>query len=978
MSVYILDAHGILYQNFYGLPPMSSPFGEPVGAVFGFARDLFTLVNEHCPDALLCAFDMHGETFRHKLYPQYKANRKSMPDDLRPQIDFARKLLDAFGVPSVGIDGFEADDCIATISRLAEEQNNDCVIVTADKDCRQLISQHVTLYNLRKQQRYSFDQLQADWGIAPSQVTDFQAIVGDSTDNVPGIPFIGPKMATQLLNQFGTLENILENVDKISGAKRKENIAASRDAVFLSRRLVTLDRHAPLTIDWDAVRFKGVNAAEVTTLFKKFGFRSLIDKVKDLPFIPGTEYSPNSESENQVNNPRTAPRTISHHASIQQSSAPSLFDDIDDESSAPSTQPDQPTSQVSTTIYHLIDTSAEFDIFLSKLNSHVAANPIFAFDTETMPMSNAFEATMPRYTHIVGLSFCWNDDEAFYIPLRAPQGSQTLDEQTVLTALKPILENPSIGKIGQNLKYDIIVMNTAGIHIRGLVFDTMIADYLLHTGEGEHNLDNLASVYLNYQKIPTKQLIDSGAKQRTMNEVPTQLITEYAGEDVWTVWRLYPILKQLLENERYGTNGETDTAKSGSLSGIKSLADLNAKLELPLVEVLADIEATGIAIDKNKLKKISSDFESQLHTLEERVYELAGHKFNLASPLQLRKVLFDELKLPIIKRSPTKSPSTDSDVLNELAQQHELPEKVSEHRTISKLKGTYTDTLPLLINPDTGRIHASFNQVVTSTGRLSSSNPNLQNIPVRTEQGQLIRESFVPGDGMDTILSCDYSQIELRVLAHYCGDTNLCSAFANDMDIHTSVAAEVFGVPIDEVTSAMRYQAKAVNFGVIYGQSPFGLAKSIKISKEEAAAFIDAYFAKYPGIETFIERTLSMCNQYGFVETLLGHRRMIKGVRVGRRRELNQPERYAINTVIQGSAADLMKLAMVNVHKKLLSERANGLRANMLLQIHDELVFETVETQTEQLEQLVIKEMVLGNPLCVPLKIDCEYAKCWK
>lgn len=924
---YVLDAHGILYQNFHALPPMSSPHGEPVGALYGFARDLLTLLHREKPDRLFCAFDMPGETFRHRLYAEYKANRKAMPDDLRPQIAFAREFLDSCGVVPLGREGFEADDLMATLARLSEERGEECVLVTADKDCRQLISKRVTLFNLRKQQRYSFEELRGDWGIGPEQVVDFQAMVGDPTDNIPGIPLIGPKLATQLLEQFGTLEGVLANVEAVSGAKRKENIRAAAESVMLSRRLVELDRRVPLDIDWEASRFQGVDAGGLGRFLHRFGFKSLQEKIDPLPQRAGTPFREIVES-------------------------------------AP---PSSGLSSVDAR-YRLIDTPELFEAFLARLN----AQKIFAFDTETVPLTPAFEATMPRYTRLVGLSFCWEENEAYYLPVRGPLGAQTLDPETVLEKLRPVFENPDIGKVGQNLKYDRIVLRCAatakgkGIELRGRMFDTMLADYLLHAGYRTHNLDDLAEYYLEHKTVKITELIGSGKKQKRMDEVPTEVVCDYAGEDALIVWRLYAILQGLLEAV------EEKPEDEGNL--VQPLVRLNETLELPLVDVLVDLEYTGIAIDTAKLKGLSGRFEKTLRNLEEEIHTLAGHEFNIASPQQLQRVLFDELKLPVVKKTPKSGPSTDVEVLAELAALHPLPEKIREHRQIAKLKGTYVDALPLLIHPETGRIHASFNQVVTATGRLSSSNPNLQNIPVKSEQGREIREAFVPGKGFDTILACDYSQIELRVLAHYCDDANLRGAFERDEDIHAAVAAEVFDVPIASVSSEMRRKAKAVNFGVIYGQTAFGLSKALKISREEATAFIAAYFQKYPGINTFIDETLARCFECAYVETIAGRRREIEGVRPVRKGDLSGAERMAINTVIQGSAADLMKQAMVDVHAALKKSR---LKSNMLLQIHDELVFETMADELPALRELVLREMTLGEPLRVPLKIDTETGPSW-
>jgi len=890
-TVYVVDAHSLIYQVFHALPEMTSPRGEPVGAVFGFARDVLYLLEVKRPDYLFCAFDMPGKTFRHELFDRYKIHRPEMPDDLVPQIESIRRLIEALGVPALGCESFEADDVMATLARISDELGGACCLVTGDKDCRQLISDRVTLYNIRKDQVFDREALKAEWGITPEQVVDFQALVGDSVDNVPGVPLIGPKLAQQLLALYGTLEGVLEHAEEVSGAKRRQNLIEGRQQALLSRELVRLNQHVPVAIDWRAGRVGGIDRGRVLELFGEFGFRSLAEKVEALEAIQG----------------KPAPKK------------PEVWAE-----------------------YRLVATPEALEAFVDQLRRQKC----ISLDTETTSI-------WPRWAQLVGLSFAWKDDEAWYVPVRAPEGEPCLDLNTTLEALRPVLEDPAIEKVGQNLKYDMIVLRSAGVELAGVTFDTMVASYLLDAGQRNHNLDDLARRYLDHTTIKISQLIGTGKNQKRMDEVPVRQVADYAGEDALLPLRLRPILSEKLAEA--------------------NLEKLCADVELPLIDVLVELEYNGIKIDVDRLAELSRQHAARMEILEKEIYDLAGRKFNIASPKQLQEILFREQGLPVLKKTKT-GPSTDAGVLEELAAVHPLPAKIIEYRQVAKLKGTYVDALPQMVHPETGRVHASFNQVVAATGRLSSSDPNLQNIPVRTEAGREIRSAFVPGEEGWVLLAADYSQIELRVLAHFSGDERLCEAFARDEDIHARVAGQVYGVPLEEVTGQMRRQAKAVNFGVIYGQSPFGLARQLGIDKQAAAEFIDTYFEGYPGIEKFLARVLAECRERGYVNTILGRRRAIRGVRADAGRQRNLAERTAINTVIQGSAADLIKQAMIAIHRRLRRER---LPARMLLQIHDELVFEVPTQKLHDLAGLVTEEMAGAEPLCVPLKVDVKAGQNW-
>lgn len=891
--VVLVDSHSLIYQIFHAMAPMTSPSGIPIAVLHGFLRDIADLRARWQPAYVWCAFDRSEVTFRNDLYTPYKEHREPMPDELRMQIPLVQQSLELIGVGIVDAAGFEADDVLATLAAQVSSAGGRTVIVTSDKDCRQLITDRVQLFNIRKNEVFGATELKETWGIRPDQVADFQALVGDSVDNVPGVPLIGPKFAQKLIEQFGTLENILEHADQVGG-KKAENLVTFREQALLSRQLTKLSDAVPLNLNWHRADFSQQDDHRLREFFREFGIRKLADR-----FLP-----------------------------------------------IEAAQPETATTWIAD--YQVIDSASK----LSELVKKLAAAKLIALDTETT-------STNPRWAEPVGYSFAWEVGQAAYIPLRSPSGQPKLDLQLVNAGLKSILADPAIAKVGQNLKYDIVVLRSQELSVQGIACDTMVADYLIDPGQREHGLDELAKRYLGHDNIKITELIGSGRNQRTMDQVDVGLITQYAAEDADVPLRLEPIVRSRLQQ--------------------LGLDELFTQVEMPLVEVLAEIEFNGICIDVGILQKLSEQFAKRLDQLYQEVIELAGEPFNLDSPKQLATILFDKLKLPIVKRTQTGN-STDAEVLEQLASKHPLPSKLIEYRQLAKLKGTYIDALPTMVCPRTGRVHSSFRQDVAATGRLSSTDPNLQNIPVRTDEGRQIRSAFRAGPDGWKLLAADYSQIELRVLAHYCGDENLRVAFANDRDIHAQVASEVYGVPLADVSSAQRRNAKAINFGIIYGQSPFGLAKALQISKEAAADFIDAYFARFPGVRQFMFATLDACRRQGYVSTLLGRRRYIKGVRnfselnETRRRVLVEPERIAVNTVIQGSAADLIKMAMIRVYRRL---QQSGLQAKLLLQIHDELVLEVASEDCPALAQLVREEMTQVARLDVPLKVDVKSGANW-
>jgi DNA polymerase-1 len=899
-NIVAIDAHSLIFQVFHAIPEMTSPHGEPVAAVYGFTRDVLQLWEARQPDAIFCAFDLPGPTFRHEFFEAYKADRGEMPADLVPQIPQICQILDALGIPVLTSPGFEADDVLATLARQCDELDANLLIVTGDKDCRQLITDRVSLFNIRKNEVYDAASLAADWGVRPDQVVDFQALVGDKVDNVPGVPLIGPKLAQELLATYGTLENVLNNAASVLGAKRQQNLINHRGDALLSQRLVRLDKNVPLQPDWYDARNRPINHEHLQELFRQFGFRSLGQRIAALDQPTPTE--------------------------------------VKDAAKGPK--------------HFVVDTPKKLTALVDELKQQ----PSISIDTETTDID-------PRRAKIVGYAIAFKPGEGHYIPVHGPTSDNQLPPDLVADSLRPILEDPRIAKVGQNLKYDYVALRGAGIKLSGITFDTMIASYLLESGERSHNLDQLALRYLGHETIKIESLIGTGKNQKTMDQVPVAQVAPYAAEDAEVALRLVPILTARLEEQ--------------------GLESLNQVAEVPLIEILGDMEFAGTSVDIARLTELSSQYKAKLDQLTVEIEELAGHPLNIASPKQLAELLFSELKLPVIKRTKTGA-STDASVLEELADMHPLPAKIVEHRQYAKLLNTYIDALPTMVHPETKRVHASFNQVVAATGRLSSNNPNLQNIPIRTAEGRQIRSAFKAGPSGWKLLAADYSQIELRVLAHFSGDETLLKAFANNEDIHTLVASQVQNVPLEQVDSTMRRNAKAVNFGIIYGQSPFGLAKALNISKEEAAAFIETYFARYPGVLRFMTETLTRCRQQGYVSTLLGRRRSVQGIRPvplglreeksGALRQLNLAERTAVNSVIQGSAADLMKLAMIGVARRIAEAR---LPATMLLQIHDELVFEVAPDSLDDLARLVVEEMSGVMSLAVPLQVDVKFGENW-
>ncbi|MFO7898202.1 MAG: DNA polymerase I [Planctomycetota bacterium] len=888
---FLIDGHAHCYKSFYAIRHLSAPDGRPTNAAFGFTRMILNLLKKEEPDYIAAAFDTPDLTFRHEEYEDYKAQRQAMPDELQPQIPIIRDILDAANVPLVAVPGYEADDVIGTLAKQASREGIDVYIATGDKDALQLLDGRVRLYDTQTGKAYTAEDLAEEKGIRPDQVPDMMALSGDTSDNVPGIHGVGPKTALKLIREYETLENVLEHADEVSGKVLSRRLAEGAEDARTSRRLVTLDLDVPLDLTVPDCQRREPDKEKLFGIFTELGFKKFIAELGGVEEVADT--APVAGERGEVR-------------------------------------------------YHTVDTGDA----LGELAEALAGQDRISVDLETT-------SRRPMAASIVGFSFAWEGREAWYVPVAGPLGSRTLSLDAALEALRPVLESERPAKIGQNLKYDCVVLRNAGVRLRGISFDTMVAAYLLDPDRRRYNLDDLTLGYLGFRKIPTVDLVGKGRDEITMDRVDVEKVAEYACEDADTVVRLFDVLSPKLE--------ET------------GLAELARELEFPLVEVLAEMEYTGITLDSRTLSEISEELAARLEAIAGRIYEEAGEEFNIDSPKQLSAVLFDKLGMPPKRRTKT-GYSTAAGVLEELAVDYPIAAMVSRYRALKKLKSTYTDVLPRMVNPSTGRVHTSFNQTMTATGRLSSSEPNLQNIPVRTDEGRAIRRAFVASGPDRRLLAADYSQIELRILAHFSGDPALCDAFRSDLDIHAFVAAEVSGVGIDDVDRSMRRRAKAVNFGIIYGLTPYGLSKGIGVSVAAAKDFIDAYFARYSQVRAFIDQTIEVAREQGFVTTMFGRRRYLRNIRSENDTERRYAERMAVNAVIQGTAADMAKIAMNRIHRRIENE---GRPSSMLLQIHDELVFEVPVDELDGEREMIRDEMVGAGELDVAIKVNIGVGRNW-
>jgi DNA polymerase-1 len=898
-TLYLVDGSSYIYRAYYAIRHLSSPSGHPTNAIYGFIQMLLKLLKDHNPQHVAVVFDAGRVTFRTGIYPEYKANRAAMPDDLRAQVGPIREVVRAFNIPALELAGYEADDIIGVLAARHSASGGRVVVVTGDKDLMQIVTDRVTLLDTMKGKASGIAEVIERFGVGPELVPDILGLAGDSSDNIPGVPGIGEKTAIKLIQEFGSLDQLLERSAEVKG-KVGEKLREFREQALLSRQLATIELNFPLEVTAGELQASEPDTPALNALFKEYGFTTLIKEL-------------------------TA------------------------------------TATLATDSYRTVTTSEELDALVTNLER----SGEFAFDLETTSLD-------PRLAEIVGLSFSFRDHEAYYIPVGhvtcgpASEGSLfdslscvtpapgQLPRDTVLERLRSLLENPALRKVGQNIKFDMQVLATQGIHLEGVWFDTMLASYLLNPSRSGHGLDTLAQEHLNHKMISYSEVTGSGKQQINFKQVEIESASRYACEDADATWLLRRTFEPALKE-----------------SGMENLFHT---IEMPLAPILAEMENHGVLLDSRLLSGLSADFSSRLTELEGRIFALADGPFNLNSPKQMGEVLFERMELQSGKKNRGKTGfSTDNEVLTALAEEHEIARLILDYRGVSKLKSTYSDALPRLVNPRTGRVHTSYNQTVTSTGRLSSSDPNLQNIPIRSEEGRLIRHAFIAPPG-HVILSADYSQIELRVLAHLSGDQVFCHAFAHDEDIHTRTAAEVFGLFPEMVTPEMRRQAKTINFGIIYGQGAFSLAKQLGTSRKTAEDFIGAYKERHSGAISFLDNCISQAEAQGFVTTLLGRRLPIPDIHSSNGNVLAFARRNAINYPIQGSAADVIKSAMIRVDARIRREEC---RSRLIMQVHDELVFEVPEDELVRMELLVEEEMSQAAEMKVPLKVDISYGANW-
>ena len=888
----LVDGSSYLFRAFHALPPLTNSRGEPTGAVVGVVNMLNRLLKDYHPRYMAVVFDAPGKTFRDDLYAEYKANRPPAPDELKAQIPLLHQVVEAMGLPLLMEEGVEADDVIGTLARRAAAQGLQVLISTGDKDMAQLVDDHITLIDTMTGRKLDRAGVEAKFGVPPERIADWLALVGDSSDNIPGVPGVGPKTAAKWLQQYGSLDAIVANADAIKG-KVGEKLRASLDQLPLARELATIRTDLPLAIDLDDLTPRAPDRETLRRLFEQMEARRLLQSL-------------------------------------------AADDQPKDDPPPPDTAGD----------YQVILEEAQLDDWIARLEKA----ELFAIDTETTSLDY-------MQARLVGLSLAVAPGEAAYLPLAHDyQGApRQLDQAAVLERLRPLLEDPGRPKVGQNLKYDLTILARHGVALAGLRYDTMLESYVLDATATRHDMDSLARKYLDYRTTAYHQVAGKGRNQLSFDQIPLDQAAPYAAEDADITLRLHQTLWPRLAEE----------------PGLRRVFE---EIEMPLVPVLSRMERTGVRIDTQRLRRQSQELAAELQALEEQAHQLAGHPFNLGSPKQIGQVLFDELGLEVIRKTPKGAPSTSEEVLQELAARgHELPAVILRHRSLAKLKSTYVDKLPEMVDPDTGRVHTSYHQAVAATGRLSSSDPNLQNIPVRTEEGRRIRKAFVPEPGWKMV-AADYSQIELRIMAHLSGDPGLIEAFRQGLDIHAATAAEVFGYPgPDQVDPEARRRAKAINFGLIYGMSAFGLARQLGIGRDEAQDYIDLYFARYPGVRAYMERIRKQAHERGYVETLFGRRLYLPDIRArGPRRAA--AERTAINAPMQGTAADIIKRAMIQIDRWIEQQKPP---VRMIMQVHDELVFEIhpdgLDTATAEIRTLMENAARLDIPLLVDIGIGDDW-----
>lgn len=893
----LVDGSSYLYRAYHAMPPLTNSDGESTGTIYGVINMLRKLIRDYQPEHMAVVFDAKGKTFRNDLYAEYKATRPPMPDDLREQIAPIHEIVKAMGLPLLCIDNVEADDVIGTLAKQATAAGIETVISTGDKDMAQLVSEHVTLVNTMNNSKTDIAAVQEKFGLTPQQIVDYLALMGDKVDNIPGVESVGPKTATKLLQQYGSLQGVIDHADEVKG-KLGEKLRAAVDDLPLSYQLATIKMDVELDFTPQTLHMQPADNQKLTELYRRYEFKSWLQELDAAPEVK----------------------------SASQTEAPATTNE---------------------THYETILTQQQLDTWLEKLKKA----ELFAFDTETTSL-NYLQA------RIVGMSFAVKAGEAAYLPLAHdyPGAPEQLDFDATLALMKPLLEDPKAFKVGQNLKYDRHILLNHGIDLQGIAHDTMLQSYVLDSTATRHDMDSLAEKYLSRSTIHFEDIAGKGKKQLTFNEIGLEQAAPYACEDADITLQLHHILWPQIQ-------------------AIPSLEKVYRELEMPLLPVLNTLERNGVHIDIFMLQQQSDALAHDIDRLEKQAHESAGSKFNLGSTKQLQEILYDQQQLPVRKKTPKGQPSTAENVLQELADDgYELPQIIMQYRSLSKLKSTYTDKLPQQVNQQTGRVHTSYHQAVTATGRLSSSDPNLQNIPIRTETGRKIREAFVAGKGAK-ILAADYSQIELRIMAHLSGDKSLLTAFAEGEDIHRHTASEIFGVEPDKVTSDQRRSAKAINFGLIYGMSAHGLSKQLGIERHQAAKYMDTYFERYPGVRNYMDNTREQAKKDGYVETIFGRRLYLPEINSSNGLRRQYAERTAINAPMQGSAADIIKRAMIAIHDWLL-QADTGIR--MIMQVHDELVFEVPDDQLDLAKSEIEQFMIQAAELAVPLEVGIGVGENWE
>ena len=918
----LVDGSSYLYRAFHAFPPLTNSAGEPTGAMYGVLNMLKSLISQVQPSHIAVVFDAKGKTFRDEMFEQYKSHRPPMPDDLRKQIQPLHDIIRALGIPLLVIEGVEADDVIGTLAVAASKANKKVLISTGDKDMAQLMDDNIMLINTMNNTLLDREAVIEKYGIPPELIIDYLALMGDSADNIPGVAGVGEKTALGLLQGIGSMAEIYANLDKVAelpirGAKKLgDKLLAEKEMADLSYRLATIKTDVALDITPEQLTLGASNNDQLTEYFGRYEFKRWLNEVMN--------------GADSITNNNEQPTKINHYQAT-----PALAQNNDDEV--------LPAIQIDRSRYETLLTEADLNRWVEKLNQA----KLFALDTETDNLDY-------MAANLVGISFALENGEAAYLPLQLDYlgAPKTLKKTTALSLLKPVLENPAIQKVGQNFKYDLTIFARNGIDVQDVAFDTMLESYVLNS-TGRHNMDDLAKRYLGHQTISFEEIAGKGKNQLTFNQIPLEKAAEYAAEDADVTMKLQQVLWEKLSKE-------------------PTLEKLFKEMELPLLGVLSRMERRGVLIDSDALFLQSNEIANRLSELEEQAYVLAGQPFNLASTKQLQEILFDKLGLPVIQKTPKGAPSTNEEVLEELAFSHELPKVLVEHRGLSKLKSTYTDKLPQMVNPQTGRVHTSYHQAVTATGRLSSSDPNLQNIPIRNEEGRRIRQAFIARESF-TVVAADYSQIELRIMAHLSQDQGLINAFTQGKDIHRSTAAEIFGVTLDEVTSEQRRNAKAINFGLIYGMSAFGLSRQLGIGRADAQSYMDLYFKRYPGVQTFMHDIREKAKAQGYVETLFGRRLYLPDINSSNGMRRKAAERVAINAPMQGTAADIIKRAMIQLDQKL----QHDLDIAMIMQVHDELVFEVRSEKVAFFREQIKQHMEAAAELVVPLIVEVGVGQNW-